>query len=256
MEDVLDKILSRVQELSSTGEARPALLFDIDDTLLSTAKRHLRILREFASQSEILSRHLHEAWTLIQLEPAHLRYAIADTARAAGVSDTGLLHRLKGFWFDRFFKNDYLMDDVAIPGAAEYCRGVAERGGRLIYLTGRDITMRKGTLYALRENGFPLPNDDGIELILKPRFDMPDLGFKSDVLKSISPRHPIVAGFENEPAGANLFQESFPQADVVWLDTKHSGRPVELAAGIHRISDFRRPRPPSASRDLALLASL
>src|SRR5437868_6144934 len=99
--EVLDGLLRSVE---ATADA--VVVFDLDDTLLSTDTRHVRILREFAGQRSVRTRFLDDAWNLIQVEPALLRYSITDTARAAGVSDPAVLRELREFWFERFFANE------------------------------------------------------------------------------------------------------------------------------------------------------
>lgn len=236
-EAVLGGLLRRAAGLRAEG-LTPVVLLDLDDTLLSTARRHLRILREFAASPGTRAGGFREA--LARLGPRELRYSIADTARAAGVTDEEILKELRGFWFDRFFRNEYLGEDPPVPGAPEYCRELREAGVRLAYLTGRDEAMREGTLSALRRHGFPLPDELETFLLLKPRFDAPDLEFKQAALRRVAALGEAAGGFENEPAHVNLFQETFPPALMVLVETKHSGKPIEPLPAILRIRDFLR----------------
>lgn len=226
----LDRLVDDVEALERRGVGS-VVVFDLDDTLFSTAQRHLRILREYAAHRGV------EA--LARVEAAQLRYAIVDTARAAGVEDAELLKDLRGFWFSRFFKNEYLSADQPLPGAADFCRELARRGARLVYLTGRDEAMRAGTERSLREHGFPVEPALS-ELILKPRFDAPDLEFKSAALSGLAARGHVAGAFENEPLHVNMFRDAFPRALVFLLETKHSGKLVEAHPEARRIKDFRR----------------
>lgn len=213
------------------------VVFDLDDTLFSTADRHLRILKEYAGLVE--TRAPEAAALLRAIDRERLRYQITDTAKEAGL-DEALLKDLKGFWFARFFKNPYLLEDSVIPGAPAYCAEVAARGGTIIYVTGRDEGMREGTEKSFARHGFPEPDGKGVRLLLKPRFDTPDLAFKTEVLGRLKEMGRVAASFENEPLHINLFREAFPAGRHFLLDTKHSGRPVIPHAEVLLLKDFRR----------------
>lgn len=206
------------------------VLLDLDDTLFSTARRHLRILREFAAVSG--------RQELERIGAEDLRYSIQDTLKDAGLHDPEFHGRLRAFWFARFFKNEYLGEDHPLPGAPAYCRALVEAGAKLAYVTGRDEGMREGTLEALERHGFPEPGRS-VKLILKPSFDAPDLAFKTEALGRVAGWGAVAGGFENEPVHVNLFQETFPLARMVFVDTKHSGKPVSPLPEIPWIRDFR-----------------
>lgn len=230
---VLEGVLARVAAAKAAGR-RPMVLLDLDDTLLATARRHVRILAEFAASRPA-------AAAVAALRPEAVSYQIADTAKAAGLTDPGLLAELKDFWFARFFKNEYLTEDDEVPGAAEFCRRLAAAGGVPAYFTGRDEAMREGTVKNLARHGFPMPGKNGegpALLVLKPKFETPDLEFKETGLRLIAEHGSIEAGFENEPAHINLFDDKFPGATHVLLDTKHSGKPVVPKPHIAVIRDF------------------
>lgn len=231
---VLAGILRRVVHARGQG-LRPLVLLDVDDTILATARRHVRILSEFAASRPA-------AAALASVGPQHMRYQVTDIAKAAGVTDPGLLAELKDFWIKRFFTNEYLSADDEVPGAAEFCRRIAADGGVPAYFTGRDESMREGTVKNLARHGFPLPGkgDEGPALlVLKPKFETPDLEFKEQGLSRLGAMGSVEAGFENEPAHINLFDDRFPKATHVFVDTKHSGKPVTPKPHIAVIQDFR-----------------
>ena len=232
---VLEAVLARTRALGPGCVA----LFDIDDTVLYTSRRTLRILHEFARQMEREPEHFRETRFLLAAGVRDIRYSIGDTAKAAGVTDEGILAHLREFWFKRFFTNEYLLEDKPVPGAAGFCRELAEAGARVVYLTGRDETMEEGTLKVLGRHGFPLPGA-GAELILKPRFDTPDFEFKVSALDRVAAMGEVAAGFENEPAHINLFQERFPAGRMVFVDSRHSGKPISPLPSVGRIRDYLR----------------
>ncbi|HEX4047540.1 MAG TPA: hypothetical protein VH309_06880, partial [Elusimicrobiota bacterium] len=162
-----------------------------------------------------------------------------QTAKEAGV-DEAVTKDLRDFWFARFFQNRYLLEDSPVPGAPAYCAEVLARGGKLVYVTGRDERMREGTEKSFANHGFPAPDGAAVRLILKPRFDTPDQTFKSETLGVLAKLGRVAASFENEPTHINMFREAFPQGRHFLLETKHSGRPVIAHAGVVRIRDFRR----------------
>ena len=74
--------------------------------------------------------------------------------------------------------------------------------------------------------GFPRPDKEEALLLLKPRFDSPDLEYKTGSIRYLETLGPVAGAFENEPAHINLFCEAFPTAHSIFVDSKHSGRPV------------------------------
>ena len=229
---LLDALLT---EVAKTPDA--IVVFDLDDTLFSTSDRHLRILAEFAAAIE--TQDARTAGILRAIAREKLRYSIADTAKDHGLEEK-LAKDLRDFWFARFFKNPYLLADSIIPGGPEFAAEVIKRGGRSFYMTGRDEGMREGTEASLLRHGFPEPDGKSATLVLKPRFDTPDFAFKNEALHAVGEMGTVVGSFENEPAHVNLFVERFPKGRHFLLETKHSGKPVELHASVHRIKDFRR----------------
>lgn len=219
--------------------ARPGaiVVFDLDDTLFSTADRHLRILSEFAAAIE--ASDARSAGLLRAIRRETLRYSVVDTALDHGL-DERLAKDLKDFWFARFFKNPYLLEDSVVAGGPEYAAAVVERGGRAFYMTGRDEGMREGTEASLSRHRFPEPDGETAALVLKPRFDTPDFAFKNEALSAIARAGTVAGSFENEPAHVNLFVERFPEGKHFLLETKHSGKPVAPHPAVLRIKDFRR----------------
>ena len=230
---MLRLLLDEVSAAAARGVA--VVVFDLDDTLFSTADRNLRILREYADGIE--GADPGAARLLRSIPREKLRYAITDSVKDAGASEE-LARALRDFWFVRFFKNPYLLEDTVLPGAPEFTRMVVERGGRPVYMTGRDEAMREGTEASLARHGFPAPDGRGARLVLKPSFDTPDFAFKNASLDELARQGTVVGSFENEPAHVNLFVEKFPDARHFLLETKHSGKPVELHASAHRIKNF------------------
>lgn len=233
--EILQQVLARVR---TPSEQPPVVLLDLDDTIFSTSFRHVKILKEFTANQQRQQRHNGLLEKLAAVKPEHTRYYILETAKEAGVEDALLLEELKTFWFERFFKGSYLLEDRPVPGAPEFCRMLRGCGARLVYQTGRDETMRPATLESLDQNGFPIPDSKDVHLIVKPHFNDPDLEYKTRTIEQVRRFGPVAAAFENEPAHINLFHDHFPGGVMVLLETRHSGRVVELKSQIHRINNF------------------
>lgn len=231
---LLDMLLSETEAAARDGEA--LVVFDLDDTLFLTANRHLRILREYAGHIE--ARHPEAAALLRAIEREKLRYAITDTVKDAGLTEA-LSKDLRDFWFARFFKNPYLLEDSPIDGGPAFVAEVLKRGGRAVYMTGRDEGMREGTEASLKIRGYALDGKSA-RLVLKPEFDTPDHAFKLECVDKLKAMGLVTGTFENEPAHVNLFVQGFPLARHFLLDTKHSGKPVAAHPQAHRIRDFSR----------------
>lgn len=225
--------------LEDVGSGPGALVvFDLDDTLFSTADRHLRILREYADAVE--SSDPAAAALLRAVQRETLRYQITDSVKDAGMKDEALVKDLRDFWFARFFKNPYLLEDSVVPGAPAFCAEVQARGGVVVYVTGRDEGMREGTEKSFARHGFPAPDGKGVRLVLKPAFETPDLAFKTEVLGRLKDMGRVAASFENEPAHINMFRDAFPKGRHFLLETKHSGKPVIPHPEVLKIRDFER----------------
>lgn len=119
-------------------------------------------------------------------------------------------------------------------------RAVQAAGCLTYYLTGRDEPgMREGTLHALEQGGFPLPDGGGVHLKLKPAWEMEDLAFKTAVFEELQALGEVVLAFENEPANANRFLRAFPGATVVLHTTIHAPDPEPLDPGVHRVDSLK-----------------
>jgi hypothetical protein len=235
MSALLSRLLERVREESSRGRAM--VVFDLDSTLFSTAERNFYILKEFASQPAAPP---ELRLCLERLTSRDMGWNVMDDLKRHGFQDRAVLRELRQFWFDRFFKNDYLRHDRPIPGAVEFVTDLHHAGGNIFYLTGRDEPgMGRGTRDSLRAHGFPLERDR-VTIRLKPRFEDSDLVFKRAVIEELSQAGDVIAAFENEPVNANLFADAFPRADVILLETVHSPNPPPLVERVHRIKDFIR----------------
>jgi hypothetical protein len=232
MMSVLVEILERAR-----ATPRAVAVFDLDSTLFSTQHRNHSILLEFVAMvgaPQDLGR------VVAALGAADMGWNVIEDLRRRGFTHEPTLQRLRSFWRDRFFRDEYLRHDLPLPGAVRYVCDVHAAGATIFYLTGRDEPgMGRGTRASLEAHGFPLAGERAF-LRLKPRFEEDDLVFKTRVVGEIRGVGEVVGVFENEPANANFFAEAFPTAQVVFLETVHSPNPPPLLPTITRLRDFER----------------
>ncbi len=220
--------------LDAVGSTGGLAAFDLDSTLLSNKPRQARIVREFgAARGDA---------RLAACPPENIiSWDMRDSLLLCGLSReevAAAIPTLREFWKARFFTSDYCQDDLPIDGAVQFVRSMLERGGRVLYLTGRHTEMGKGTLESFRRAGFPLPGEARVELWLKPAFADNDDEFKELSHGKLAGQGGIAAAFDNEPTHVNAYKKAFPEGFVVHLDTDHSGRPVEVLPSIPSVVDF------------------
>lgn len=236
---LLLEVLRRISGVVEAGRL-PICIFDLDSTLFHTAGRNLRILQEFAQAHR---RDFPELAPLVdELTVEDMSWSPVGLLQQRGVREETLLGALRAFWRERFFTDDYVVYDHVIPGAADFVSACHNQGALIYYLTGRHVGgMEFGTLRSLLEQGFPWGSGHVI-LHLKASFEEADVDFKAEAVRQIRALSgEVVATFENEPANANLFQRSFPEALHFWLLTEHSPGAEPIHPEIHPIADFRVP---------------
>jgi hypothetical protein len=230
--------------LDAVRPGRMAAAFDLDGTLLSNKPRQARIVRDFGRERgvEALARCGPE--TIVSWD-------LRDTMRLCGLAPgriEALYDDLRQWWIERFFTSEYCKDDEPVPGAPAYLERVLDRGGHILYVTGRHAKMEAGTLAAFQRAGFPMPeivaptaplSAAPVQLWLKPVHEDDDDRWKEICLERLVHLRGIACAFDNEPTHVNGYKKRFPDAYVVHLDTDYSPRPVEVLASIPSIVDFR-----------------
>lgn len=213
---LLDRIIHRAREMGPGHVA----VFDLDGCLFDNRPRQIQILREFAAKE-----HLTE---LYRVEPHHFQdWSMRTTMRNAGIADSWIEEhypRIRAYWESTFFTSAYCLYDHAMPGAVQLVRAIHHAGMQVVYLTGRDETMRAGTDESLRRFGFPL-GVPRTQLIVKPTFEMDDTTFKEGAMEGIAALGKVAIYIDNEPANVNMFRARHPAAMVVFVETDHSHRP-------------------------------
>ncbi|WP_257456159.1 HAD family hydrolase [Archangium lipolyticum] len=225
---------SILDEARSLG-AQAVLAFDLDSTLFDNRPRQARILREFG-----LARAVEK---LGSCEPHHWEsgFDMRGAMRRCGLTEEEVeahFPSVRAFWLERFFTNEYCVDDVATQGAAAFTHAVVATGAHLAYVTGRHEGMRAGTVECMRRNGLAVPGEGRVHLLMKPSERDNDDAFKREAHARLGELGRVIAAFDNEPTHANDYLRRFPEAKVVHLATDHSGRPVVLLDEIVSVPHF------------------
>lgn len=229
----LQAVLQRVSALQQRG-AQPVVVFDLDSTLIDTAHRHLRILREFCFEKP----DPEMVRLAAGLVPTDIGWSLEDALQARGFDDADALRELRTYWFARFFQDDYCRTDLPTRGAPAFVRAVWEAGATVCYLTARPLqTMGHGTVHTLQRWGMPVLTGRTV-LHLKADPQQADHAFKQAALDDIAALGHVAATFENEPANCNSFAGRFPEALHVIVGGVHSPQPPPLDPRVLHIRDF------------------
>ncbi len=226
---IIERVLERARRKSGAG----VVIFDLDSTLFDNRPRQARILREFGAARGLaeLAGVRSEHWQGWDIRVAMRNAGMSPEAVAAAAPDA------KQFWRERFFTSAYCVDDVPIAGAAAYVQAIAASGAQVAYVTGRHTEMGPGTIECLGRHAFPVPGGR-TSILLKPEFTTTDDDWKIIAHAKLRSMGDVVAAFDNEPAHANGYRASFPDALIVHLATDHSGRDIKLLEGIESIPNF------------------
>lgn len=233
--ELLKKILENAKRMSGSG-APVTAVFDLDSTLFEVNPRTLTILRNFVNEKEFQDRFPEPVKKLRGVQNLLATYHIKEQLTHLGLTqETKEFYKsIYEYWRSHFFSDAYLIHDEPYPGAKEFVLELHQLGVEIIYLTGRDIPrMRIGTLQSLVESGFP-SETEGAKLVMKPHSSLDDAEFKKDYFSTLNRDHASVWFFENEPANINLVHKFYPQINIVYFDSVHSGK--------EEVPDFRFPK--------------
>ena len=236
-----DAVLDNIVDLAEEGTVG---VFDLDGCLFDSRYRQVVIFHSFASRYGILE--------LFQINIEHfIDWDMKRPMRLVGLSEekiTEIFPVFLKFWQARFFTDEWVSKDHAMPGARELVQACYDRGMYVVYLTGRDDNMRLGTEEGLRIFGLPYDRERTL-LVTKPQSTELDEDYKINKLKEISKLGELLFLIDNEPINVNMFQEHHPEALVVWIETDHSPREIFPAEGITRIRSFYRTGWPKSFED-------
>ncbi|CAM4122844.1 hypothetical protein [Gillisia limnaea] len=241
-----NSILQQVLDTIKSSNKLPIVVFDLDDTLFSTARRNLIIIQNFSSDSGDAYPDFVEIASKLSL--LDMNWSVTAALEKAGLSPASpSIKPFVEYWGSTFFTNDYDALDLPNPGAVDFAKACHDAGALLYYLTGRAIGdsglnngMGQGTVLALTNRGFPFWRGR-CELHLKINAKEQDSEYKARALTDIkSLQGKVVATFDNEPSNSFMFLNHFPDALNVWVKTTWNPQDKSPTDNLYTISDFSR----------------
>lgn len=232
----LNDLVNLADAVIQSGET-PVVVFDVDDTLMDSNVRKVKILREYANLRSTIASYPADAARLQSIGAADIRWSVTDSLIAFGINNPLMAKEAEAYWLPRFFGNSFCSVDPAIPNAAMYVSQLHDLGVTVIYLTGRPRpSMQQCTVQGLKMNSFPL--DDTAQLLMKSDPKQSDLDFKKASFGQINKIGTVIGAFENEPANVNAYGAAFPGAMRFFLDTIHSPSPIRPNSNVIWLHNF------------------
>ncbi|MBN7813664.1 hypothetical protein J0A68_22095 [Algoriphagus sp. H41] len=243
--------LQQVIPAITSQDKLPIVVFDLDDTLFSTARRNLVIIQNFAADQG--DAYPDFAKIASGLKLSDMNWSVSAALTQAGLDpNSASLKPFTDYWGSTFFSDDYAAVDLPNPGAVDFANACWEAGAMLFYLTGRHIGdpglkngMGLGTALDFTNRGFPFWKGR-CELKLKKVKTQTDVDYKREALQEIkSLNGEVVATFDNEPGNAALFLQNFPNALNFWVKTTWNPGDTVSTAGLNVIPDFSEWKSPT-----------
>ena len=229
--DILAEILEDADEEIARGR-QPIMIFDLDDTIFDAGSRTLAILKSMSIDPDLRADFPDLEQKLANLVNNDIHYDLSDNLDMLAITDKELRDKATSYWNERFFLSCDL--DAIHPRAKDFVLKSHAKGAHIVYLTGRDEPrMKDCTMESFRLNGLPV--DERATLMLKPHKDLSDVKFKQATFKTIEQLGSVIAGFDNEPANVNAMAQYFPRAEIVFIETRHSGRPDKPFPELERL---------------------
>lgn len=232
---LLNDILKKAEAARASAKT-PLAVFDLDGTLFHYHKRVRNILMDAMKGKD---NQFPGARVLIENIPeSEYEYLVLDTLKKYDIDMPGLREYIYNFWERWFFDNKYLKYDKPVSGAVVFVNKLADKGIKIVYLTGRDVPrMGKGTEEALIQNGFPMQPEKAV-LMLKLKYEDDNWEHKNTSIKAIKELGEVVAAFDNEPGEVNILADNFPDAVVGLIISLHSPNAPEPRESVLRLHDF------------------
>lgn len=226
----LERVLTDARRLAQ----RAVLVFDLDSTVFDNRPRQARIVREYGQARGLTGLTRCQAWHFVsgwELWPAFVALGLPEAdARAEEQA-------FKPFWAERFFTSEYCREDIEIVGAPRFLAACVATGAQVAYCTGRQESMREGTVACLARCGLPVPGGR-VSLLMKPHLRDDDDAYKRTAHAQLEQMGQVLAAFDNEPIHANDYARRFPQATIIHLATDHSNRELRLEPRLISVPHF------------------
>lgn len=237
------EIFNKIKYLALEQQTHPLVVFDLDSTLFDVSPRLEKVLIDIASEPVIQENFPNVIPHFKNIKTERRDWGFVDVLKRAGVDHNheDLFHTVKGLWTQKFFSNEYIHYDVPYQGSIEFVQKINALHIPIAYLTGRDYRrMETGSREVLQKWKFPL-NDQNSQLIMKPHQGIDDALFKRDWVQDIKNKTgKSLFLFENEPVNINIIARTFPDVELVFIDSTHSRKetpPEEIFTLIHFLMD-------------------
>ncbi len=236
--------LQKVIPAIKSEKSLPIVVFDLDDTLFSTARRNLIIIQNFAADQG--DEFPDFAKIASNLKLSDMNWSVTFALTQAGLDpNSASIKPFIAYWGNTFFSDDYASLDLPNPGAVDFANACHDAGAMIFYLTGRHIGdpglrngMGLGTALDFTNRGFPYWKGR-CELKLKKDKSQKDGDYKSEALAEInSLKGTVIATFDNEPGNAVIFNQNYPNALNFWFKTTWNPNDKVNTDGLNVISDF------------------
>lgn len=246
----LQKVIASIQSQTLL----PIVVFDLDDTLFSTARRNLIIIQNFAADQG--DEFPDFAKVAANLKPSDMNWSVSYALTQAGLDpNSSSMKPFIAYWGNTFFTDDYASIDLPNPGAVDFANACYDAGAMLFYLTGRHIGdpglkngMGLGTALDMTNRGFPYWKGR-CELKLKKVKTQTDVDYKGEALAEInSLKGKVVATFDNEPGNSNLYLQHYPDAMNFWVKTTWNPNDKVSTDGLFVIPDFSEWKSPTPTQ--------
>lgn len=245
--------LQKVIDAIKSQSLLPIVVFDLDDTLFSTARRNLIIIQNFAADQG--DEYPDFAKVAANLKLSDMNWSVKYALTQAGLDPNSTsITPFLGYWGNMFFSDDYASLDLPNPGAVDFANACYDAGAMIFYLTGRHIGdpglkngMGLGTALDMTNRGFPYWKGR-CELKLKKVKTQTDVDYKSEALAEInSLKGKVIATFDNEPGNCSLYLQHYPEAKNFWVKTTWNPNDKVSTDGLFVIPDFSEWQAPKSS---------
>ncbi len=233
------EIFNKIKDLALVKKTHPLVVFDLDSTLFDVSPRLEKVLIDMASEPIIKEKFPNIIPHFKNIKTERRDWGFVDVLKRAGVDHDheDLFHTVRGLWAQKFFSNEYVHYDVPYQGSVEFVKKIDDLKIPIVYLTGRDYQrMEVGSREVLLKWNFPL-NDQSSTLVMKPHRGMDDALFKRDWVQDIKDKSgKSLFLFENEPVNINIVAKTFPDVELVFIDSTHSRKetpPEEIFTLVH-----------------------
>jgi hypothetical protein len=230
------------------ASARPAIVFDLDHTLVDTNLRTIVILRDLAVELEIPELF---AVTTEQVERLrrHDRHALSlrpgTSAKIFGARGRGPDQRSR-FGQKFYFDSSYLKHDGLIPGGPEFVARLArETDADIYYITGRfKNEFEAATREQLAYWDFPgfspkHPVPGSATLILKPNeFEGPTDAFKIAEFRKLAATGAVIATFDDARRNVAAFAELLPHEVPIVRISRDVGDRRDVPLRVEQITNY------------------